>query len=236
MQVVTISFFRFGGLRNQLWAFSQMQFSRRPLRRIPGIGFSKLFGTGTRESFHPLPNFSVYCILATWPSEAHAKQQIAEHAVFQRYRAHSAENWTVYLSPVHSWGRWDGIEPFESGVSDQAPQPIGVLTRATVKLGHLHQFWKSVPDISDDTTKQDSLVFKMGMGEVPWVQQVTFSVWEDLETMRHFAYKSRFHRDAVKNARTLKWFKEELFARFTILDAEGHWNGGAPLQRALSKV
>ena len=40
----------------------------------------------------------------------------------------------------------------------------------------------------------------------------------------------------MKNARTLKWFKEELFARFTILDAEGRWDGGPPLERALAKA
>ena len=104
--MTSISFFRFEGLRQKLWAFSQMQSARRPLGAVPGIGFHKLLGTGSREGFHPFPNFSVYAILATWPSVDEGRARIADNAVFTRYRKHSLESWTVYLGATQSRGRW----------------------------------------------------------------------------------------------------------------------------------
>lgn len=235
MQTVTISFFRFDGLADRAWAFSRMQYARGPLAALPGIGFWKLFGTGTRESFHPRPNFGVYAILACWPGLDHAREQIAAAGILARYRAHAAEHWTVYLEPVHSTGLWDAKAPFQ--VSPPAsPQmaaaeqrPLGVLTRATLRPGALPAFWRRVPAISDMTAGRDGLLFKMGMGEFPWVQQVTFSAWEDMRAMRGFAYRSGAHKDAIKAARENGWFKEDLFARFAIQDHAGTWGGTDPL-------
>ena len=46
MQVITLSFFRFKGVSNKLWAFSQMLAARYPLKRVPDIGFHGLFVRG----------------------------------------------------------------------------------------------------------------------------------------------------------------------------------------------
>jgi len=239
MQTVTISFFRFDGVAEQAWAFSRMQFARGPLAALPGVGFWKLFGTGTRESFHPRPNFGVYAILACWPDLDHAREQIAGAEILQRYRDHAADHWTVFLEPLHSWGLWDATEPFRVPDPPSVPassrstasdhRPLGVLTRATVRYRALPAFWRSVPAISDMTAGRDGLLFKMGMGEFPWVQQVTFSAWEDMRAMRGFAYRNGPHKDAIKAAREKAWFKEELFARFAIRDHVGTWGGADPL-------
>jgi spheroidene monooxygenase len=228
VQVISLSFFRFNTLRDRLWAFSQMQFARGPLRRVPGIGFSKLLGTGTREGFHPFPNFGVYAILATWPDLAHAQQQVREAGVFSRYRQHASEDWTVFLQASRCRGRWAGEEPFE--VADAGPAvPVAVLTRATVKLRAVVPFWRRVPNISAMIRRQDQLAFKAGLGEIPWVHQVTFSIWNDLDAMRAFAYES-FHGEAIEQVRRGDWFREELFARFHVVGSEGRWEGKSPLE------
>ncbi len=230
MKAVSLSFFRFEGPGDKLWAFSQMLFARRPLAAVPGIGFHKLFGSGTREGFHPVPNFSVYAILATWPSVAEARARIAESGVYRRYRAHAAEDWTVFLGASQCRGIWDGATPFELSSERGLPeeQAIAILTRATVKPQHALAFWRRVPNISASIRAQPKLLFKIGLGEVPWLHQVTFSIWSDLRAMEAFAYRG-FHAEAIARVREGGWFSEELFARFRVLHAEGSWEGAAPL-------
>lgn len=230
MQTTTISSFRFEGAPAQLWAFSQMQFARAPLKRTPGVSFCKLMGSGTGESFHPRPNFGVYAILLIWQSNEAAIKGLAESKVIAGYRSRATESFTVFLQAHKAWGQWDGGMPFETaGKGEREVQPIGVLTRATLHKGVLYDFWKSVPAVSDELKNEPGLLFKLGMGEVPWVQQVTFSIWRNTKDMHAFAYRSRAHSDAIRQARERGWFKEGLFARFSIVGAEGTWEGRSPI-------
>jgi len=235
MQTVTLSTFRFAGAVNRTWAFTQMQMARGPLGRIPGIGFHKLFGSGSGASFHPRPNFGVYAILATWPSLDAAQKAWAEADVFRRYRAHAEENFTAFLTPIHAMGQWDGQEPFVPARQETMPRPLGVLTRATIKSGGLFDFWKAVPSVSDSLVADMGADFAIGLGEIPWVHQVTFSIWPDIETMHRFAYKSGAHADAIRAAKARGWFKEDLFARFAIADTLGTWNGARPIELGKSE-
>lgn len=231
MQTVTISSFRFDTFAAQLWAFGQMQFARGPLKRTPGVTFCKLMGSGTGESFNPRPNFAVYAVMLIWETPDAAAAGLQESPVLARYRANAAECFTVTLQAQNAWGLWDGIQPFEATDDRQAPaKPIGIITRATLKKGVLLDFWKSVPDVSDQLKHETGLMFKLGMGEVPWVQQVTFSIWRDVKDMHAFAYRSPAHSTAIRLAREGNWFKEDLFARFRIVDAQGTWNGASPLR------
>ena len=131
--------------------------------------------------------------------------------------------------------RGQGKPPFL--VSDTPTQNVSdgplvaVLTRATVKIQHAPSFWKHVPGISKEIAKQDHLVFKIGVGEVPWLHQVTFSIWDDIKAMEKFAFNS-FHGEAISEVRKGGWFKEELFARFDVADVDGTWEGVEPLKSA----
>jgi spheroidene monooxygenase len=224
MQVVTLSTYRFRGAANLAWAFLQMQLARGPLARIPGIGFHKMFGSGSGASFHPKPNLSVYGLLAAWPSFEVAHQQLSTADVFRRYRDHADEAFTCFLKPIHATGAWDGGQPFEPTRVATLPTPLGVLTRATIRSDRLLDFWKSVPRVSDSLVSDDGALFAIGLGEIPWLHQVTFSIWPDVQTMHRFAYKSGAHAEAIKQAKTNTWFKEDLFARFEVLASEGHWS------------
>ncbi|MGF1463414.1 MAG: spheroidene monooxygenase [Maricaulaceae bacterium] len=236
-QSVSISFFRFRGLARQAWAFSQMQLARAPLAAVPDIGFHKLFGTGTEQSFTPTPNFGVYAIMAVWPDLETGQGRLAEAAVFRRYREKASEHWTVHLNPLSAHGHWDGVSPFTPPPEPPPlPQPFGVLTRASVRTRALGPFWSHVPDISKAVAAETTLLFKMGMGEIPWVHQVTFSIWPDAKTMSDFAYRDGPHAKAIEAAKTQKWFSEDLFARFAIVAAEGRWEGENPLNHRPAPV
>lgn len=232
MAITSVTLFRFPSLYAKIWAFTQMLTARRPLSQTPDIGFYKLLGSGSRDGFYPFPNFSVYGILAVWPSLDCAKQRIAESSVFGRYRDHATETATFFMSATSCRGAWAEQTPFLhsedqqfSGVSNRH---VAVLTRATVKARHVPSFWKQVPGISEEIAKQEHLLFKIGMGEVPWLHQATFTIWDDTKAMEDFAFKS-FHGTAINRVRKGGWFEEELFARFDVVGADGSWEGQSPI-------
>ncbi len=229
MQTVSFTFLRFDSLAGKAWVMPQMQFSKGPLRRTPDIGFFKLFGTGPRNAFHLSANLGVYAVMATWPSLAIAKARVNDSPAFNRLRARADETCTLYCATTRTVGDWDGGNPFRADASGTPDGPLGVLTRATLRPRHLLAFWKSVPDISKDIARYDSVLFKVGLGEVPGLQQVTFSVWENFSAVRAFAYADGFHSAAIAEAREKGWFSEELFARFQLLEQEGTWEGGDAL-------
>jgi len=111
--------------------------------------------------------------------------------------------------------------------------PVVVLTRATIRPRHVLAFWRQVPDIARTTRSQDGLDFKIGLGEVPWFHQVTFTVWRDLAAMEAFAFTG-FHRDAILQVQKGDWFSEALFARFHLLHSEGQWSDASAVAGSLS--
>jgi spheroidene monooxygenase len=234
-QAISLSLFRFSGAGGAAWAFSQMGLSRGGFGRIPGIGFAKMFGTGTGEGFTPVPNLGVYGLMATWPDLNTAQEAIERAPVYRRYRDHAVEDFTVHLEAISARGAWDGDNPFViHDVDGPPPLPMAVLTRATVKPRHVVSFWRAQPDISEVIGNQPHMLFKIGMGEVPWFQQVTFSIWDDVEAMKTFAHKHGPHADAIRKVRDNRWFAEELYARFRVTGHSGQWDGQDPLARSKS--
>ncbi len=229
METVSLSLFRFPSIPARLWVFGQMGLARRELRRTPDLLQWKLCGSGTGEGFTPIPNTAVYAILATWPSEEIARQRVGEAPVWARWRAHAAEDWTVFLAATSVRGQWAGTQPFHA-VAEPADGPLAALTRATVKPKVALKFWRREPDISKAIGMDENVAFKIGIGELPWLQQVTFSIWPDTRSMAHFAREDGPHARAIKAVREGQWFREELYARFRILGDCGSWGGDSPLK------
>ena len=227
VQAVSLSFFRFSGLRDRVWAFTMMGFARLPLMLMRDVGFWKLCGSGTGEGFTPVPDTKVVCILATWPDAETARRRVTGAGLFAYYRARAAEHWTVFLTPTSARGRWSGRTPFEPGEAKTAG-PLAALTRATIRPSTIARFWRRVPSISDVIGQDRSVLFKTGIGEIPWLHQGTFSVWPDADSMARFARRGD-HAAAIRAVRSEGWFREELYARFVVHSDIGTWNGASPL-------
>lgn len=164
-----------------------------------------------------------------------AERQTREAKIFQRYRRRASENWTVFLTPVSARGAWSGVSPFTPSKSEPVG-PIAALTRATIKPSILMRFWQRVPDISRVIGADPNVAFKIGIGEMPLIQQVTFSIWPNDKAMADFARTPDGpHAKAIKAVRDGSWFQEELYARFRILGESGSWNGGSPLKGLISE-
>ena len=136
-----------------------------PLRRTAGIRFVKVLGTGRGNGFQPSPNWGVYAILATWDAREDAQKGIHGGGTYGAFRKRSIEQYTVTLKATRAHGTWDGIEPFETEVEPTgAPRPLGVLTRATIRVSRLFTFWRAVPAVSAMVSGRAPLRFSIGMG------------------------------------------------------------------------
>lgn len=185
-----------------------------------GLTFQKLLGSG--HNFGLMPNFSTYVFLGVWETQVQAEHFLAS-GQFELLTKGTDDVSTLYIEPYQAHGQWNGINPF--GVKGQRPSadgPIVVLTRATIRLGALFDFWKHVPATRQKLADQkDNLLFAIGVGEKPIVQQCTISIWRSPEAITQFAYRDSGHKEVVHQARTRHWFSEELFARFTLVRVSG---------------
>ena len=93
----------------------------------------------------------------------------------------------------------------------------------------MFKFWSMVPGSSAAHDVADGLIFSKGIGEVPLLEQATFTIWVNTQSMVNFAYKS-FHAEAVKITRKRNGFNEEMFTRLKPFLAVGSWNGINPLE------
>jgi len=209
--VVSLSFFTFS-LTDKFWALKQMQLSKSISDLLQGTSFAKLLGTGGGKfGFSLKPDFSTYALLCVWENPAKAKT-LESHEIYRKLEGKSRESETYYMACTQSHGAWGGINPLKPAV-EYTSGPMFTLTRASLSASKLFAFWTHVPVTTDALKKSKGLLFSKGVGELPIIEQATFSHWKDAESMMDFAYQSG-HKDVLIKAKKEKWFKEELFARF----------------------
>jgi spheroidene monooxygenase len=225
MQSVTLSLYRFDRTWDRVWVLGQMGAARLALPGIGGLNFWKLCGSGTGEGFTPRPNWGVWAILGVW-HDLDAARSGLQHSTFARWAARADETYTLFLEPSSARGHWAGARPFKP--QGEVRGPIAAMTRATVKLSRAGRFWNRVPDISQKIGTDPNVLFKIGIGEVPLLHQVTFSVWPSAQSMADFARRGA-HAEAIRAVREEGWFNEELYARFRIRATKGQWHGRDPL-------
>ena len=78
-----------------------------------------------------------------------------------------------------------------------------------------------MPQVIDKMASTRGLLKSYGIGEVPWIKQATFSIWQDKNAMKEFAYGMQQHKEVISRTRKEDWYKEEMFVRFRILDVKG---------------
>lgn len=226
-QIVTITFFQFEGRKHKWWGFKQMGLAPSVLADVKGLEFSKMLGSGGGNGFKVWPNLGVYGLLGVWENEVAARDFMNQHPLFQELAERSREQWTVFMRTLMSHGSWDGSNPFEGRGKVDEEAPVCVLTRATIKTSKLWQFWQFVPRVSRSVDQQEGRRFSVGVGELPLVQQATFSLWDSSREMKAYAYSSKYHKEVIRRTRELGWYKEELFSRFTPYAEAGTWQGAS---------
>ncbi|MFT3746996.1 MAG: DUF3291 domain-containing protein [Agriterribacter sp.] len=205
------------------FALCAMAIHRLPLLLSKKIHFYKLLGCGKGGGFSKTPDWQQWAILTVRDEAALPDtRQALLKALYGKfvagwYRYFRCETNTFLLSPVSGHGSWDGQQPF-------GPVPyttnysgrVAVLTRATIRLNSLPQFWAHVKSTADILHTANGLLYTVSIGELPFIKQATFSIWNSVEEMKAFAYQTQ-HKEVIKKTHEEKWYREELFVRFRIV-------------------
>ncbi|MBE0655993.1 MAG: DUF3291 domain-containing protein, partial [Bacteroidales bacterium] len=214
----------------QIWAMMQMAVAPRKMRRMDGLYFSKMLGTGGGFGYGFMPDFRTYALLTVWGDPEKASNFESGSEIMADFRKHCHEVYSIFLRPIQSRGKWSGFNPFIPSAQASDKGMLCVITRATLKFRYYIPFWKRVNRVSKSHEGFPGLLFTKGIGERPWIMQATFSVWKSVSDMQSFAYeKSGRHFEAISTTKRMKGFKEELYARFQPLESRGTWRGKDPL-------
>jgi hypothetical protein len=82
-------------------------------------------------------------------------------------------------------------------------------------------FWRAIEPVSASLRGQEGVVAAFGVGEAPVGYQGTVSIWRGAADIVRFAYRQPEHAAVVARTPRQRWYAEELFARFRVLDVTG---------------
>ncbi|WP_316803522.1 DUF3291 domain-containing protein [Pedobacter nototheniae] len=208
------------------FAFLGMAVLRLPLWLNKKCKFWKLMGSGKDAQVDLAPNFKHWAILTNWNNKADCDDFYKKSFVMRWFRFFGKEEFTIFLKPLSSHGLWSGKQPFIS-TADQVKTngKIAVITRAAIRFNKIREFQQNIKKAAEAMRVAPGFIISVGIGEAPFFRQATFSIWDNAESMKNYAYKSLDHAKVIKLTRERNWYSEELFARFEILDYHGSLNG-----------
>lgn len=182
-------------------------------------------GSGKGGSFSTTPDWNQWAIISVFPialpnGVAHPK--LLRHAYGRLiptwWRSFKCSVNSYVLAPIEGHGTWDGKDCFGAlPRNTEYEGRLAVLTRATIRLSRLRQFWGMVGGASDAMHAAPGYEKSYGIGEVPWVKQATFSIWTSKAAMKEYAYRTMAHKEVISKTRTENWYSEEMFVRFRII-------------------
>ena len=203
------------------------------------ISFYKLLGTGKNGTFDKVPDLRQWAVLSVRSSdpgdqswevsqddEKIITREFLGNFISKWFSFFNCETYTLLLEPLESHGSWDRKKVFgDLPAKNDYHGVIAVLTRATIRLNKLKYFWQNVAPVAEKMPTAKGFLFSAGIGEIPWIKQATFSIWQSKEDMKDFAYGMKEHSDVIKKTRKQDWYSEEMFTRFRIVHASGNLSG-----------
>jgi len=201
------------------FALLRMALDRGALRRIKGVRFAKMLGTGKGETFTPRDadanRWGALIVI-----DGANLEMLDNSKLINRWRANSISEVRYLLDPISSHGLWAKVNPFAYATTQTDGEVIAI-TRARIKWFQNFRFWRAVPPVTQSLHSSPGLINTIGIGEAPIGLQGTFSHWRTGADLRNFAYKGAAHQDAIAATERHQWYAEELFARFAVRDIRG---------------
>ena len=197
------------------FALLQMALGRRKARKLPGVTFAKLLGTGTGKSFTPSDSdIEQWAILLVGDN----LQELDSSRFISKWRQRSMSEERYCLRPISSHGYWSSRQPFAVESAERPQGPVVAITRARLRFSTALRFWRSIPPVVTDLHSAPGLISAFGIGEAPIGLQGTFSLWRDEASLKSFAYRGAAHQSAIADTEKFNWYSEELFARFELIN------------------
>lgn len=241
------------------WAgFLSMAVFHFPLFLSKKIGFYKLMGCGKNGTFDKSADWRQWAVLIvnshpdsyresmvnghepkTQNSELRTQNLELKTQNPELQTPNFLQNWfkffhaevlTIVLQPIEGHGTWDGKAVFGKLPKQTDYEGlIAVLTRATIRLSKLQNFWANVDAVASQMLGAKGFVTSFGIGEVPFIKQATFSIWDSKADMKNFAYNLHQHKDVIRKTHKENWYSEDMFTRFVPIACYGTINGSNPL-------
>ncbi len=197
-------------------------------------------GTGKNGTFDKTPDWQQWAILtvqkAAEPGVEFTPVQNSDKKILGSFIAgwlslFKCETYTIFMEAIESHGFWDGKKAFGELPAKSAYEgPVAILTRATIRLNKLSYFWENVAPVANEMRVAKGFLFSAGVGEIPWIKQATFSVWQSKEDMKAFAYGMKVHTEVIQKTRQQNWYSEDMFTRFRIINTSGTLRSVNPLR------
>ena len=196
------------------FALLRMALDRGALRRMQGVRFAKMLGTGKGETFTPRDadagRWGALVVLDKADLEL-----LDNSKLVKTWRKNSITEVRYLLDPISSHGLWAKVNPFAYAATKTEGEVIAI-TRARIKWFQNFRFWRAVPPVTQSLHSSPGLIETIGIGEAPIGLQGTFSHWRTGADLRNFAYKGAAHQGAIAATERHQWYAEELFARFAV--------------------
>lgn len=212
------------------WHFSFFGVISMALFNIPllynrSVKFYKLMGCGKNGSFDIQPDLNKWALMVFFelsnnssPKGDTSEPDIPGKFIRFWWRLFHAKTHSFLLEPFTGHGSWDGFSYKQTGEKEpDSTEKVAVLTRASIRFSKAISFWRAVPDASKQLASQSGLKFTIGIGEIPFFKQATFSVWDSIESVKNYAYRQPAHKTIIQRTRKEKWYTEEMFIRFRVL-------------------
>lgn len=222
MQIVSIRFLTFKGFANKRLALAEMGRSRFNPWKAEGLILAKHLGVGKGNGFSIFPDFSTYAFLGVFETAELANEFFTKDHRWLELKAKTdhISGWDGFAIKAH--GTWNQQQPFQLyDLPQDYTGQIAVITRASIRWSQAWRFWMNVPASSKNIELQNGLLLAKGVGELPLVEQATFSLWNSQKELDQFAYKSRQHAPMIKKTRQYNWYKEEMFVRMVVIKVIG---------------
>lgn len=210
---------------------------RARLRRVPGVRFAKLLGTAPLGDTGPR---KCWAALIVWDS-AEAAAGFEASPVAAAWQLISRAYCRIDLDLIDGHGRWarraiaDGGRATKTGGGRATPQARDeltlALTRARLRPTRALAFWRAFPQVVRAAAGAPGLLTMFGIGEAPLGWQGTISIWRTSRHLIEFAYRHPEHLGVIERSPAVRWYAEELFARYRVVSLTGDrrvlgWEGG----------
>jgi hypothetical protein len=223
---------------------------KRLAGHVPGLRFWRPLNIGgdfawfrehpSRWSLYPRlkPDFRRWAFYAVWDDDAALNEFLAASEIGHAWSEAAAQACHFWLRPNRVRGPWPGTQPLRGSESaGHADGPVAYLARLDLSpRGTLTMWGSAAPHLLHHLPDSDQLLLGLPLVDRPYMQPVSFSVWQRPQSAMTLAHRDPGHRDAVRRVRRSQHDVVERFSsgRFEPYRSEGMWNGRNPLRSASS--
>lgn len=188
------------------------------------------------------PDFHRWAFFGVWEDESALEEFLLSSETGRNWREATAEACHVWLRPNRVRGPWMGMQLLRgSETAAPADGPVAHLVRLDLSLRGTLAMWASAaPNLLHHLPDADDLLLGLPLVDRPYVQPVSFSVWNTAQSATAFAYQGEAHSSAVARVRRSQGdFMDRYSAgSFEPYRCIGTWKGREILagQRAPTKI